>query len=60
MNQLRLKPNYNMLKNANKLLIIAFVLLTWCAALPAMAQETEATVKGFLDPESAKRVAQFR
>ena len=26
----------------------------------AMAQETEATVKGFLDPESAKRVAQFR
>ncbi|GGB27709.1 hypothetical protein GCM10011500_49980 [Mucilaginibacter rubeus] len=41
MNQLRLKPNYNMLKNANKLLIIAFVLLTWCAALPAMAQETE-------------------
>jgi enoyl-CoA hydratase/carnithine racemase len=26
----------------------------------AMAQETEATVKGFLDPETAKRVAQFR
>ncbi|WP_431199903.1 acetylxylan esterase [Mucilaginibacter sp. P19] len=30
-----------MLKNANKLLIITFALLTWCAALPAMAQETE-------------------
>lgn len=26
----------------------------------AMAAETEATVKGFLDPETAKRVAQFR
>jgi enoyl-CoA hydratase/carnithine racemase len=26
----------------------------------AMAQETAATVKGFLDPESARRVAQFR
>lgn len=26
----------------------------------AMAQETEATVKGFRDPESARRVAQFR
>ncbi|WP_119387913.1 enoyl-CoA hydratase/isomerase family protein [Taklimakanibacter lacteus] len=26
----------------------------------AMAQETQATVKGFLDPDSAKRVAQFR
>ncbi len=26
----------------------------------AMAQESDATVKGFLDPESAKRVAQFR
>jgi hypothetical protein len=26
----------------------------------AMAAETEATIRGFLDPETAKRVATFR